>query len=83
MNIQSLVPQINMDTALIAASGRGATEYFFRFLHGLQQVLAGTLGQGIGAAAPATVVLAKITAGGANGSLTVVNGVITAYVAPT
>jgi len=30
-----------------------------------------------------TVVLAKITGGGANGSLTLVNGVVTSYTAPT
>ena len=30
-----------------------------------------------------TVTLAKLTGGGANGSLTVVNGIITAYTAPT
>jgi type IV secretory pathway VirB2 component (pilin) len=30
-----------------------------------------------------TVVLAKITAGGTNGSLTVQNGIITSYTAPT
>ena len=29
------------------------------------------------------VALAKLTVGGANGSLTVVNGIITGYVAPT
>jgi hypothetical protein len=30
-----------------------------------------------------TVVLAKLTTGGANGALTVVNGIITSYTAPT
>jgi len=44
---------------------------------------------GTGGAQPAfngfsgTVVLAKITALGSNGSLTVLNGIITAYTAPT
>ena len=31
----------------------------------------------------ATVTLAKLTTGGTNGSMTVVNGIITNYVAPT
>jgi len=30
-----------------------------------------------------TVALAKLTAGGANGSMTVANGIVTAYTAPT
>ena len=34
-------------------------------------------------AVDATMPLAKITAGGADGSITVVAGIITAYVAPT
>lgn len=29
------------------------------------------------------ITLAKVTTGGANGSITVVNGIVTAYVAPT
>lgn len=37
----------------------------------------------INSAFSGTVVLAKITPGGTNGSLTVVNGLITKYTAPT
>jgi hypothetical protein len=40
-------------------------------------------GYGITGGITTTVVLAKITGGGFDGSLTVVDGLITAYVAPT
>lgn len=68
----------------IASTEMGiATQYFFKWCDTVFKLLKGTLGVGIGQSTPTTVVLAKITTGGTNGSLTVVNGVITAYVAPT
>jgi hypothetical protein len=45
--------------------------------------LAQTVNGNLAAGFTGTVVLAKITGTGANGSLTVVNGIITAYTAPT
>lgn len=52
---------------------------FGRFWSGWFRSIYNVLNPGI----TVSVALAKLTAGGANGSLTVKNGIITAYVAPT
>jgi len=57
------------------AGGAAPTVQWYQWFKSVKRVLA----PGINA----TVVLAKLTTSGANGSLTVVNGVITAYTAPT
>jgi hypothetical protein len=82
MNIQALVWTVNKPTKCVETDGR-LSQYFFNWINGLQQAIAGTLGKGIGATAPVVIPLAKLTGGGANGSITVTNGVITAYLAPT
>lgn len=75
--------QIQRNTQYVKTENGLPTHYFYDWLNKLYSLLKGTLGLGIGAATPVTVTLAKLTTGGTNGSLTVVNGVITAYVAPT
>lgn len=52
---------------------------FFRWLNNLFVLLQGTLAQGF----TGTITLAKLTGGGANGSMTFVNGVVVAQVPPT
>jgi hypothetical protein len=82
MNIQELLwPPLKQST-IVDQHGQ-KTQYFFNWLNALYNVIIGTLGKGIGTSTPVTVTLAKLTTGGANGSLTLTNGVITAYVAPT
>lgn len=82
MNIQLLVWPPTRLKELVTAR-LSASDNFFRWLNGVQQVLAGTIGQGIGATAPVVVPLAKLTVGGANGHMTLTNGVVTAYTPPT
>jgi hypothetical protein len=83
MNIAQFIWPPRKDATIVNQHTGTKNEYFFNWLNGLYNVIVGTLGQGIGASAPVTVTLAKLTTGGTNGSLTVTNGVITAYVAPT
>ena len=82
MNIQKAIWPPVKDSSIVDQNGK-KTQYFFNWLNGVYNVIVGTLGLGIGAATPVTVTLAKLTTGGTNGSITVTNGVITAYVAPT
>jgi hypothetical protein len=55
------------------------TQYFFTWLNLLYEMLKGTIGQGF----TGTVVTAKLTVGGTNGSITFTNGVVTQQVAAT
>lgn len=57
----------------------GNSKVFSQFWSGWFRVLYNILSPGISA----NVTLAKLTTGGANGSLTVKNGIITSYTAPT
>lgn len=82
MNIQNLVWPPTRLLALVEGN-RAPTENFFRWLNGVQQILVGTLGIGVGAGTPVVIPLAKLTGGGADGSITLTNGVVTAFIAPT
>lgn len=64
------------DAPITDGSGRNV---FSQFWSGWYRAIFNILNPGISA----TVVLAKITPGGANGSLTVKSCIITAYTAPT
>lgn len=55
------------------------TQFFFNWLKALYDLLKGTLAVGY----TGTIVTAKLTSGGTNGSMTFVNGVVTAQVAAT
>lgn len=74
-NITDIVHRNHND--LNSLQGGTTNEYYHLTL--AQQNKIGTLLSGI----TDIVVLAKITSGGTNGSLTVVNGIITGYTAPT
>ena len=56
-----------------------ANQYFFNWLNSLFRLLQGTLGQGF----TGTIATAKLTGGGANGSITFANGVVTAQTPAT
>lgn len=72
MSIQSPL----RDAPIMDNSGKNI---FSQFWSGWFRVIYNILNPGI----TTTVALAKLTGGGTNGSLTVKNGVITGYVAPT
>jgi hypothetical protein len=55
------------------------TQYFFNWLNALYNLVNGSIGKGFSG----TIVTAKLTGGGANGSITFTNGVVTAQVAAT
>ena len=70
----ALDTQLNKETELVETD-RQATPLMFAWMQQYQELLArGFTG---------TVTLAKLTGLGANGSLTVENGIITSYTAPT
>lgn len=59
---------------IVESDGR-ATKWMKQWMRSVKRVLQ----PGI----TTNIALAKLTAGGANGSITVVNGIVTAYIAPT
>jgi hypothetical protein len=56
-----------------------ATTHMKQWMRGIKRVLQ----PGITLTNANVIVIPKLTGGGANGSITVVNGIITAYTAPT
>jgi hypothetical protein len=54
-------------------------QYFFNWLNALFKLLQGTIGSGF----TGTITTAKLTDGGANGSMTFVNGVVTSQTPAT
>lgn len=82
MNIQQAIWPPLKGSTIVDQKGQ-KTQYFFNWLNAVYNVIVNTLGKGIGSTTAVTIPLAKLTGGGANGSITVSNGVITSYVAPT
>jgi hypothetical protein len=56
-----------------------ATPHFKQWMRGVKRVLQ----PGISLTGAQAIVIPKLTSGGTNGSITVVNGIVTGYTAPT
>jgi hypothetical protein len=67
------------DQSNIVGPDGKATTHFKQWLRGVKRVLA----PGITLTGASQIVIPKITGGGVNGSITVVNGIVTGYTAPT
>lgn len=66
-------------TPLVNPLNGHANTHFKQWMRGIQRVLT----PGVTLSGATAIVLPKLTGGGANGSITVVNGIVTGYTAPT